>query len=135
MSADEHRAAFGAKLGDRHVDQAVQRREHALDAAALLEVDLRKRRHAEDVAGGEHVRPAEIDDAVAVGGGGGRVIEHDALAVEEVAQLHVIAEERLGRQRLGRELRLHHPVDQLFVAENRGAFVGRVDLARPHCRR
>ena len=47
VSADEHRAAFGAELGDRHVDQAIQRREHTLNAAALLEIDLRKRRHPE----------------------------------------------------------------------------------------
>jgi hypothetical protein len=45
----------------------VQRVDLALDAATVPDVDERKLRGREDVAGHNHVRGAKVDDAVAIG--------------------------------------------------------------------
>ncbi len=47
VARDDHRAAFGAELRDRELQDCVEPVEHAVDAAAGFDVDDRKRVHVE----------------------------------------------------------------------------------------
>ena len=50
---NNQRAAFGAKLGDRQVEDAIQAVDHTIDGAASLDIDNR-------VGGGKENSPAAI---------------------------------------------------------------------------
>ena len=66
-------AALRAVLGDGQVEDPVQPVEHALDAAAFVDLDHRVADRRIQVAGADDFRMPEEHDAVAVGRGGRRV--------------------------------------------------------------
>jgi hypothetical protein len=89
---------------DRLLQDLVERPDLALDRAAVLQVDDRVLRGGEDVARHDHVRAAEVDQAVAVGHRVLLVEELDGVAVVELAPpiLEVGVGGHGGGGRLGR---------------------------------
>jgi hypothetical protein len=67
MPGNHKSAAFALVLVHGPGKDIVQRVDLALDAATVPDVDERKLRGREDVAGHNHVRGAKVDDAVAIG--------------------------------------------------------------------
>src|SRR6185503_12273106 len=129
VPGDDHRAAFRAELRDREPQDRIQARQHAVDAAAGLDVDDRERVHVDEVARRDDVGAAEEHEAVAVGRRVRHVDDLDAFLVEERADLVLGREERLGRQRGERQVALDHAVQHVLVREHRGAFGGIGDRA------
>ena len=135
MSRHDHRAALHAELRDDDVEDAIQAVDDAVDRAAALDVDHRIRGHQKQIAGGNHVRAAEVHEAVAISVSVRNVNDLYAVAVEEVAQLHRPLMERVGRprpfrRRRPRASRRAHPVQHVLVREDRGALPGIRDVAR-----
>ena len=102
----------------------VERRQHALDGAALGRVDHREGGVDVEIAGHQHVRLAEEHHHVAVAVRVRHVNELHRLVVEE--ELVPGSEEGLGRRGVDRQRRLHRrqPVAGVLVGDDLGE-VGR----------
>ena len=68
--------------GNRDLQQVVERRQFALDAAAPGRIDHRELVQVQDVAGGNHVGAAKMHHAVAVGVGAGLAHDDNAVVVD-----------------------------------------------------
>ena len=124
MARDDVGAAFLHRLRDRDVEHVVQRRDDPGDVAAARGIDERVRRRDEQVAGDDHVRLAEVHDAVAVGVSRRLVDDLQRLPVEE--ELLLLRDVGVGRPRGRRERRLlpggrAHAVQDVFVRDDAGA--------------
>ena len=114
----------------------IQPVDHAVDRAAVLHD------RSPDTTTVEKMSPAAMTSeprkphqAVAVGVRGRLMNQLDALAVEEVTQLHRVGVVGVGRLRVGRRLLfaslgLDQPLQHVLVRENRRAFTGIGDIAR-----
>ncbi len=104
----------------------VQAVEHALNRAALGEIDHRKARSVEHVPGHEHVGSAEVHQAVAVGVGR-RLIHHlNAFPVQHQLALRLPRFDRIGARRPGRHRKRRllaggrrHPVQDALLGQDR----------------
>ena len=130
MARNHHRAAFLLLGGHGERDDVVERRDHAVDAAAVLRTDHGIQRRREHVARADHVGAAEEHDAVAVRVRGGLVQDLDGLTVEVEVLLR--NEERVGGPRRERRRRRlpAHAREHVLVRDHRGADAGVRDRAR-----
>ena len=100
----------------------------------MLDVDERIRRHLKEIAARDDVRSAEVDDDVAVGVGARDVDDLNAVAVEEVTQLHRLHVKGVGRPRVLRQhclltCRRAQMVQRVLVGDDRRALAGVGDVA------
>ena len=106
----------------------------ALDIAAARDVDNGIGFGGIQVAGGDHLRPAEPHNRIAVGMRIRPIYQLDPFAVEVVAETHALAvvgfrRERAQRRRRRSSRRRAHPVLHVFMRENRSADGGITNVA------
>ena len=96
VTGNDQRAAF--LQGRRHgeIDNAIQRVDNALNAAAAIEIDDRVAGGDENVAGADDVGAAKEDQAVAIGVRRGLMEQDDGLIVE--VQVFLLAAVDIGGQ-------------------------------------
>ena len=83
VAGDHHRAALLPVHRNDQIHDLLQPRDEALNIAARGDIDHGIRRGREEVAGADHVRLAEENDAVAIRMRVGDVDDLNAFAVEE----------------------------------------------------
>ena len=66
MAGNHKRAAFLQGRWHGELDNAIQRIDNSLDAAAAIQIDDRVTGGHKDIAGTDHVRTAKEDQAVAI---------------------------------------------------------------------
>jgi hypothetical protein len=95
VSRNDVGSTFLQPLRHGDVEDVVHAIDQTLNTATVLRVDHRIRRRHEDIAGHDHVRMAEVDDGIAAGVRGRRMLEKDRFAIEvEVFARLVIGIER-----------------------------------------
>src|SRR5437867_6969466 len=113
------------------VNNLVQPVNDALNAAARGQVDDGVAGCRENIAGTDHIRAAEENNGVAIGMRGRQMENFDALAVKK--QLLFVAEESTRRPGIGRRRgpaagRGAHPVENVFMSDDLGAFCRIADI-------